>query len=86
MDEPLAVAPLNQLNENVPTAPAEAIIEPLSAPPAQFVEGVGAMVTVGGTVPSAIATLTGCEVQFVRLLVTVAVNVPLPRLPNVDDV
>ena len=78
MDAPLAVAPLNQLKENVPDAPAEATMDPLSAPPAQFVDGVGVMLTVGSTVPSAIATLTGCDVQFVRMLVTVAVTVPLP--------
>ena len=78
MDAPLAVAPLNQLNVNVPTAPAEATIDPLSAPPVQFVDGVGVMLTVGSIVPSAIDTLTGCDVQFVRSLVTVAVTIPLP--------
>ena len=68
---PLTVAPLYHSKANVP-APADANRLPLSAPPVQFVEGVGVIVTVGRTVLSSTSAVTGVDVQFVLTFVTVA--------------
>ena len=72
---PDAVAPLNHAKLN-PAPPALASIDPFGVPPAQLVDGVGVMVTVGDTVVFRISTVTGVDVQFKRVLVTVAVYRP----------